>query len=213
MIKREIKIFLTSFLLTNVWLVYYNSHFFHSSIIEGIITTFTYANVIHLLIALGVYFLGYLIFRLLYFVFSYLFRKFSFKTPVLIATLTFVLVFFILFVFNDYLIYQDVNTYPFEQGSFNPKISEEIKIDSSNFHLYTWVSKTIVFYDSEFIVEEKLIFPNNFSFELIGSRTKIDRLYLFRKVFYLSDSYEVKGKLNHSYSVQIKNNKLYFNKN
>jgi len=104
-----------------------------------------------------------------------------------------------------------------------PHNAPEYSIDSTNFCHFNWIKESIEFYDGEFLEKEKIIFAENNSFKLTGSRIKIDRVYLFRKLFNVLDNYEIKGEyiyensiyfvdsLHHRYSIQIKNNKLYLN--
>ena len=221
-VKREFKKFLISFVFTNICLIYYSSGLFQNSLIDGLKNTFTYNNILTVFIAFGIYLIGYLLFNIIFVFIKYVIKKTSYKiSPVAITSLI-ISIILILFFLNDQLIINEVKSYPMF-GDFKPHNAPESNIDSTNFNHFDWVKESIEFYDGEYLEKEKIIFTANNSFRLTGSRIKIDRFYLFRKLFNVLDDYEIKGEyiyensiyvvdsLHHIYSIQIRKNILYLN--
>jgi hypothetical protein len=218
MVKREIKIFLISFVFTNICLIYYSSSLFQRSLLEAIKNIFSFEDLTTILITLLVYVIGYLIFTLLYLFIKYILKKKKLSPlKATVATLSMILIIFFL---NDQLIISVIKVYP-TIGYFQPLDVAANKMDSTNFYEYDWIKKSIDF--DGYLEKEKIVFTSNNLFQLSGTRIKIDRLYIFRRIFNSIDTYEIKGKyvyenaifivdsLNHTYSIQIRKNRLYLN--
>jgi hypothetical protein len=104
---------------------------------------------------------------------------------------------------------------------YTPLNFEGEKIDSTNYSKFIWVRES--FEGNNSLIKEKLKVLDNRSFNISGSRIIVDRLYLFRKLFNVIDSYDynvqfefdnsikIVDSLNTIYSAQIRNNKLYLN--
>lgn len=220
-LKRELKKFLISFVFTNIYLIYYNSDMFRDSLSDAVTNIFSYSDYITVLLAVAVYITGYLIFNLFYLIIRYIFKKRK-LSPVKVTVIVISVIFVVVFL-NDRLILNDTGGYPAIRGYFSPEDAADRKIDPTNFNEYSWIRESIEMYDGEYLEKERLIFTSDNSFRLNGSRIKIDRLYLFRKLFNSIETYEIKGgyvyknvmfvidSLHHTYSIQLRKNRLYLN--
>ena len=222
MIKVEIKKFIISFIITNFCLVYYFSNYFQNSIVEAIKNTFFYNDIFVFLFALGIYIVGYLLFNIIYLIIKLILRKKSLKYSAVFITTFLISILLVLFIMNDQIIIHNIKVHSIV--NYYKAIDDyKDKIDSTNFYKYNWVKESIGFYRGKYLIKEKIIFGKNHSFKMIGHRIKVDRLYLFRKLLHIEINYKIVGdyvyknciilidSLHHTYSIQIRKNKLYLN--
>mgnify|MGYP001172829821 CR=1 FL=1 len=221
MIKVEVKKFLISFILTTIILHFISYGLSYSSFLSFFNFSFHEFDWTIILFAIALYFIGYLIFNLVYFIAKVILKNRTLKFSLLTITTLFISTIAFLFLLNDKLIYEDVKSYDLMTYYYSPQNFEGEKIDSTNYSKFIWLRET--FEGSNSLIKEKLKVLNNHSFNIVGSRIIVDRLYLFRKLFNVIDTYDynvqfefdnsihIIDSLNKTYSAQIRNNRLYLN--
>ena len=124
----------------------------------------------------------------------------------------------IIYITNDHLILNAVKDYHWIHH-YEPVISNNIEIDSSNFFNYSWQIKA---WDDDYLVNETINFKKDSILILNGERIVCDRFYLIRRFFNINHEYQIKGKWKYGnktfspldsgdypHSIEIKDNDLY----
>ena len=225
-LKLELKKFLISSLFVTLDSFYYNTSQFRYSLLDGLKTTVfgMFEDVTSILIGIGFYLAGYLLFNLIYFIIYAIFKFFKLQKNVLSITSLSILIFMSINVLNDQLIFSDLKEYGIH-SYFKPVATNGDKIDSTNFKEYVWERKQTTISSPVFILTEKIIFNDDSTFTLIGDRIKFGKLYLIRKFFDDRTKYRIRTTYEYkdistsvsvfdsttAYPLQIRNNKLYLN--
>jgi len=227
-IKIELKKIGISFLITTFLIFYYNTDRLRNNFLYGLNTTLfgMFESFQILLFALLIYFLSYLIFNLFYLTIYYVLKFFNSKKSTIKITTLFIISLCSLYVINDQLIFYSVKEFK-RIHHFTVNSPTQIDVDSTNFNKYEWSKKAIEMTSPLQTIEEKLIFNSDSTLTLIGRKIILDKFYIFRRLFDINKTYKVTRKYeyinrrkefvlidstNSSYSIQVKDNRLYLNK-
>ena len=117
-LKLELKKFLISSLFVTLDSFYYNTSQFRYSLLDGLKTTVfgMFEDVTSILIGIGFYLAGYLLFNLIYFIIYAIFKFFKLQKNVLSITSLSILIFMSINVLNDQLIFSDLKEYGIHKG-------------------------------------------------------------------------------------------------
>lgn len=214
-IKKELYIFLISVFFTIVYDLYYLSNNFRDSVWDTFKRNFL--EIENFLIGLIVVVIGYILFRFIFLITSLFLRKKDFVFKLKAVSIS-VFSCLLIYIVNDQLILNNVKDYEWIHH-YEPVISNNIEIDSSNFFNYSWQIKA---WDDDYLVNETINFKKDSILILNGERIVCDRFYLIRRFFNINHEYQIKGKWKYGnktfspldsgdypHSIEIKDNDLY----